>query len=84
MTAPKRRTAKKPQERLGEALAEHMTEDFEAHGADLLSTLRDHKPVEYLKLLQSILTGATEKDAPRGRQINVIERRIISPGDGHS
>lgn len=84
MTEQKRRAMPKPRERLGRALAEHMTEDFEAHGADLLSTLRGERPVEYLKLMQSILIGADGKDATGAKQIKVIERRIITPGDRHS
>ena len=81
MVQRKRKPASEPQERLGRALAEHMTDDFEAHGAHLLASLRDEKPVEYLKLMQSILTGPARTGATGAKQINVIERRIIRPGD---
>ncbi len=81
MVQRKRRSASEPQERLGRALAEHMTDDFEVHGAQLISSLRDEKPVEYLKLMQSILTGSSGKGAAGAKQINVVERRIIRPGD---
>lgn len=80
MTEPKRRTAPQAREQLGRALVHHMTDDFEAHGAALLSALRDEKPAEYLKLMQSILTVTGKKGATGGRQIRVIERRIIDPG----
>ncbi len=81
MVQRKRRPASESGLRLGRALAKHMTDDFEAHGAHLLSSLREEKPVEYLKLMQSILTGTAGRQATGAKQINVIERRIIRPGD---
>jgi len=80
MTEPKRRRGEKPHVRLGRALGEHMSEDFDAFGAEVIAKLRTEKPVEYMKLMTSILSGAA-KEVAAAPQVKVIERRIIRPGD---
>ena len=41
--------------KLGEAFLEAMLEDFSAHGADVIETVRKDKPDQYLKVVASIL-----------------------------
>src|SRR6187402_2547973 len=55
MAERKRKPAEEPHVRLGRALGEHMSDDFAAFGADLIAKLREDKPVEYMKLMTSIL-----------------------------
>ena len=41
--------------KLGTAFLEAMLKDFEEHGEDVIATVRDEKPDQYLKVMASIL-----------------------------
>lgn len=41
--------------KLGEAFIEAMHEDFQKHGAEVIETVRNEKPDQYLKVIASIL-----------------------------
>ena len=79
----RRRADEPPRVRLGRALGEHMSDDFDAFGAEVIAKLRTDKPVEYMKLMTSILSGAAGKDVDDAPQYSVIERHIISPSEDH-
>jgi len=76
----KRKQPEEPHVRLGRALGEHISDDFDAHGAEVIAKLRTDKPVEYMKLMTSILSGAA-KNAPAAPKYDVIERIIVRPED---
>lgn len=76
----KRKQPEAPHVRLGRALGAHISDDFDAHGAEVIAKLRTDKPVEYMKLMTSILSGAA-KNAPVEPKYDVIERIIVRPED---
>lgn len=78
MTVRKSRRTGEPQERLARALGEHMSDDFDAFGAEMIAKLRTEKPIEYMKLMTSILSGAVSEAAAKSK-ITVIERHIVDP-----
>lgn len=55
---------------LGEAFLEAMHEDFKAHGAKVIETVRNEKPDQYLKVVASIL--------PKDLHINVNSLNELS------
>ena len=47
----RRSPAASARERLNAALADHLIDDFKAHGAEVIAKLRKDKPAEYLKMV---------------------------------
>jgi hypothetical protein len=70
--------------RLGDALTKHVVSDFAANGAEVVAKLRTEKPLEYVKLVQTILEKEDAGAAAIDAGYHVIERRIIEAGDRHS
>jgi len=66
-------------QRLNSVLANHLIQDFAANGAEVVARLRKDKPVEYLKMVTTILQQQAASEAAQAPEYNVIERRIVYP-----
>jgi hypothetical protein len=75
----KKYTGAMARQRLNTALANHLIQDFTANGAEVVAKLRKDKPVEYLKMVTTILQQQDAAEAARAPEYNVIERRIVYP-----
>ena len=67
--------------RLRRALVNNLILDFEANGTELVAKMRKDKPLDYLKLVNTILDEEDGDGAKLDATYNVIERRIVRPGD---
>jgi hypothetical protein len=70
--------------KLSLALTKHLVSDFDEHGAEVIAKMRKEKPVDYVKLVTAILQKEDAGEAALEPTYNVVERRIIRPGDPHS
>ena len=75
MAGPRRREIAR--ERLDQALTEHLVADFAEHGAEVIARMRREKPVDYIKMVNSVLEKQVASDAALTPTIKVIERRIV-------
>lgn len=66
--------------KLGEAFIKAMQEDFDQHGADVIATVRDEKPDQYLKVIASILP----KELDLGDQTVDALGQLLAQIDGKS
>jgi hypothetical protein len=76
-------TVKKPavsaRVRLNRALAKHLIADFEANGSEVVAKIRASKPLDYVKLVSSVLSEESIDDAKFAPLYNVVERHIVRP-----
>lgn len=68
-----------PRTRLNRALAKHLIADFEANGSEVVAKIRTSKPLDYVKLVSSVLNEESIDDARFGPLYNVVERHIVRP-----
>jgi hypothetical protein len=69
--------------RLRDAFLAALVADYEMHGAEAIAALRTEKPVDYMKLVASLLPkpGATAAEEGADGEVPIaIEVRFVSPG----
>ena len=64
--------------RLNSVLSKHLIADFAANGIEVIAKLRKEKPVEYMKMVSTVL-NADAGEAPEAPTYTIVERRIIRP-----
>lgn len=79
MTERKKAPPATPRTRLNKALTKHLVADFEANGADVIAKIRTSKPIDYVKLVTTILDEEAEADAAFAPLYNIVERHIVRP-----
>jgi hypothetical protein len=83
MTLSLAEQAARARTRLGQALTKHVVDDFTVHGAEVIAKMRNEKPLDYVKLVHTILEKEDAGAAAIDAGYNVIERRIIEAGPRH-
>jgi len=66
--------------RLGQALTKHVVDDFTVHGAEVIAKMRNEKPLDYVKLVHTILEKEDAGAAATDPGYTVIERQIVEAG----
>lgn len=80
MTLSLAEQAARARTRLGRALTKHVVDDFIGHGAEVIAKVRSEKPLDYVKLVQTILEKEDADAASTEPGYHIIEQRIIDPG----
>lgn len=66
--------------RLGQALTKYIVDDFIVHGAEVIAKMRNEKPLDYVKLVRTILEKEDAGAAAIDPGYTVIERQIVEAG----
>ena len=80
MTLSLAEQAARARTRLGQALTKHVVDDFTVHGAEVIAKVRNEKPLDYVKLVHTILEKEDAGAAANDPGYTVIERQIVEAG----